>query len=72
MSHLRLTQHSSSSTMMNFLLVLPQLVLRAIENSMAAPGWDSLASVEQVSTCEELQHSPLLWLWRSERKITAQ
>jgi len=57
---------------MNFLLVLPQLVLRAIENSMAAPGWDSLASVEQVSTCEELQHSPLLWFWRSERRITAQ
>lgn len=45
--------------MMNFVLVLPQLVLRAIQNCMAAPGWDSLASVEQVSTRKELQHFPL-------------
>lgn len=59
MSYLRLTQHSSSSLMMNFVLVLPQLVLRAIQNCKAAPGWDSLASVEQVSTHKELQHFPL-------------
>lgn len=59
MSYLRLTQHSSSSLMMNFVLVLPQLVLRAIQNCKAAPGWDSLASVEQVATREELQHFPL-------------